>query len=245
MVGSLGYIIGKETAKETEGLLVKRYVTAQYQAKFDTHPLSQGNLLPTLTFTEPPMMGEESARLGLYTHVGTMPTIYISPNQCAPDVDEGMFESLMHNIRHVRCYGFAGETLDHELAHHFVHERANKLGLAQFTFASDYQMMNTIRLTGRETVERSNVVARTMVSEGIAEYYAKDHAHVAPYVSQRLPQMFSSSYSFPEYPQGLSLVTPILEKHGPRGIDLMLANPPVVVTLYDLPAWQKKILDMH
>ncbi len=140
----------------------------------------------------------------------------------------------------------ARATLDHELAHWYCDTLSESLGKGDWP---DYNHSDTL--------EQS--LALRLLSEGIAEYVERtmnggedsfDEEEWPKSVLGFIMPMLPPNSAGPDYilnsrviyDGGYHLVKPIIDKYGPQGIEYLMFDPPTDEELFDLPSYQKRIL---
>ncbi len=98
-----------------------------------------------------------------------------------------------------------------------------------------------------EVEENIDYMRYGLVSEGIAEYFRrKSHKEEDTFKDTRWPKTLEEfeniGYDLICYTGGYHLVKPIIDKHGQKGIEYLITNPPEKEDLKDLPRYQKRAL---
>lgn len=125
--------------------------------------------------------------------------------------------------------------LNHELGHFYVHKLSEILGTDELFRIESGGYNNP------------NNLGKKLISEGIAEYFARS---ISPKKSYFKDFLYPKTYpklknSFPllAYFGGFHLVKPIIDKYGKKGIEHLIQNPPVGEEMLALPKYREKVMD--
>ena len=135
----------------------------------------------------------------------------------------------------------AKETLDHELMHYYMDKQSEKLVNRSYP---DYHNDMTI----------SEILAIRIISEGTATYMERKMSGMeyTPFTDKDWPKTIQGFFfhplmpvprTEPLYEGGYLLVKPIIDKHGQKGIEYLMFNPPKEKEILDLPSYRQRILE--
>lgn len=119
-------------------------------------------------------------------------------------------------------------TLDHELAHSYVHSIKK-----QKTF-QDWPILSP----------SYSELCELLVDEGIATYFEKELNGGSPDFNENEFKEDVKNWGVRTiYDGGYTLFKPIIDKHRERGIAKIILDPPTELDLFNLPAYRQRILE--
>jgi len=158
-------------------------------------------------------------------------TIYLPSGLLTkPEWDFGDF---MATIFTFNSTADAKRVLDHELAH-FYCDRMKEQALGQ-----NYHIFEVNYFIPEERI------ANQLINEGIAKYVENkmngEDKEIFPF--EEWPTEINGFSNRVIYDGGYALVRPFIDKHGEKGIQFILFNPPTPTELFTPEQYQKRIMD--
>ncbi len=132
---------------------------------------------------------------------------------------------------------FLNQALHHELGHFYSDKLSESLGNGNWPV----YWCATATCTDIELKSRVGI---DLVSEGIGEYFGRTMTGESSDCSKQPNDLQGVEQMSEElYDEGYCLVKPIIDKHGKRGIEHLIFNPPVVGELSNLPSYGARIME--
>lgn len=156
-------------------------------------------------------------------------TIYLPPGSTI--TPENCLENKLMTILKNGIIGDVKEVLDHEIGHFYMDKLHESLGKGNWP-------------------SEGGGIGQRLIAEGIAEYFTRtmNYDTSDPFSDADWPKSTAAwslhIFSNPRflYNGGYHLVKQIIGKHGKRGIEHLICNPPNADDLTNILAYQQKIL---